>query len=97
MSAAHEYMIKTLLKAFGISMDDLHPANIIPKLIETAGLDQEQMQMIVLKAQQILIDYDRNQVQLNMRLQAIMDALKIVDPVLLASIQIQERENENDS
>lgn len=93
MSTAHEYMIKTLLKAFGISVDDLKPSTLIPQLLASQNIDPAQVQNIVANAQRILVDYERNQAQNEMRMIAIINHLGIVDPVLMAQISTDHNSN----
>lgn len=85
MSASQMYLIKMVLKGFGLN----------PEAIETKAMD---VQKIVLEfdlnelkaGMQTILDYKRDQAQNEMRLVAIMNHLGMVDPILLQQVVISD-------
>lgn len=89
-AAALEYMLKPILKMIGVKPEDLNPSILIPQLLASQGISPEDAQQIVTKAQRILLDYEANQEQINMRLIAILTHMGIDDPVTTLKIETLE-------
>jgi hypothetical protein len=92
MSAAHVYMIRTLLKALGVDASELElKVAEAQKVIVEFDLDQ------LRQALRMILDYQENQAQINSRLIAIMNHLGIVDPALIAQLAITQQEGNDDN
>lgn len=97
MSAASiEYLAKALFKLVGVDPTSLNPIVLIPKILEAQGIDPEQAQDAFNRVRELILDIEQNHAQINLRLIAIMDHLKINDPVRKDELQIETlKENEN--
>lgn len=89
MSVAHEYMIRTILRAIGVNIEDLSPENILPMALGALDISPNDARIAFAKVQQFILDYERNQALNEKRLLAIMAKLGIAD------IQSEQLENEN--